>query len=45
MPAMTMTFAVADTTHLAMLKKGDRVDIQVAEIAGAPKVVNFRMQH
>ncbi len=45
MPAMTMTFAVADTTHLAMLHTGDAVDIQVANQSGVVQIVDFRMQH
>jgi Cu/Ag efflux protein CusF len=42
MPAMTMTFAVTDPALLAKLKRGDRIDIEVANIAGAATVVNFR---
>ena len=45
MPAMTMTFAVADPTHLAMLHKGDPVDIQLDQRNGLVQVVDFRMQH
>lgn len=45
MPAMTMTFPVADPIHLNMLKRGDRIEVQVAEIAGTPKIINFRMRH
>jgi Cu(I)/Ag(I) efflux system protein CusF len=44
MPPMTMTFAVADATQLASLKKGDRVEIQVADLEGAATIVNFRTQ-
>ena len=45
MPAMTMTFAVADTATLALLQKGDPVDIQVGNRNGAMEVVNFRTPH
>ena len=42
MPAMTMTFAVGDPAMLSKLKRGDQVDIEVANIAGSATVVNFR---
>lgn len=45
MPAMTMTFPVADTTHLKMLKKGDRVVIDVANESGVVKITGFTMKH
>lgn len=45
MPAMTMTFPVADPTHLAMLRKGDPVDIEVANENGEVKIIDFHMQH
>lgn len=45
MPAMTMTFPVQDTAHLRMLKPGDQVQIQAADVGGTVKVVNVRMQH
>lgn len=45
MPVMTMTFPVSDPTHLAMLHKGDPVDIQIANDNGVVKVLDFRMQH
>lgn len=45
MPAMTINFPVADTAHLAMLHKGDEVDIQCEHCSGVVKVVNFRMEH
>ncbi|GJE04131.1 MULTISPECIES: copper-binding protein [Methylobacterium] len=45
MPAMTMTFPVQDTAHLRMLKPGDQVQFQAAEIGGTVKIVNVRMQH
>jgi Cu(I)/Ag(I) efflux system protein CusF len=45
MPAMTMTFPVADPTHLAMLHKGDPVDIEVANENGEVKIIDFHMQH
>lgn len=44
MPAMTMTLAVNDSALLATLKPGYQLDIEVANIAGAATVVNFR-QH
>lgn len=43
MPAMTINFPVADTAHLAMLHKGDEVDIQCEHRGGVVRVVNFRM--
>jgi Cu/Ag efflux protein CusF len=42
MPAMTMTLAVTDPALLGKLKRGDQIDIEVANIAGAATVVNFR---
>ena len=45
MPAMSMTFQVADTTHLAMLAKGDKVDIQLDINSGSVEITNFRMYH
>ena len=42
MPAMTMTFGIADPSSLSALKKGQRVDIQVENVGGAGKIVNFR---
>ena len=45
MPAMTMTFPVQDSAHLRMLKPGDQVQIQAADIGGTVKIVNVRMQH
>lgn len=45
MPAMTMTFPVADPTHLAMLHKGDPVDMQLGKQNGVVQIVDFRMQH
>lgn len=45
MPAMTMTFPVAETTHLKMLHKGDRVTIHVVNDGGVVKVVGFKMKH
>ena len=42
MPAMTMTLAVTDPSLLGKLKRGDQIDIEVANIAGAVTVVNFR---
>lgn len=45
MPAMTMTFPVADPTHLSMLHKGDPIDIQVVDDAGVVKILDFRMKH
>lgn len=45
MPAMTMTFPVADTTHLKMLKKGDRVVINVVNDGDMVKITGFTMKH
>lgn len=45
MPAMTINFPVADTARLAMLHKGDEVDIQCEHRGGVVKVVNFRMEN
>lgn len=45
MPAMTMTFPVEDSTHLAMLHKGDVVQIHVVSRDGAVKIVDFQMNH
>jgi Cu/Ag efflux protein CusF len=45
MPAMTMTLAVTDQAVLAKLKRGDRLDIEVADIAGAATVVDFRQRN
>jgi Cu/Ag efflux protein CusF len=42
MPAMTMTFGVTDPSRLPTLKRGQRVDIQVENVGGAGKIVNFR---
>jgi Cu/Ag efflux protein CusF len=45
MPAMTMTFPVTDPTHLAMLHKGDPVEIEVANDNGVVKILDFHMNH
>ena|SRR5208337_1289931 len=45
MPAMTMTFPVADPTHLTMLHKGDPVKIEVANQNGTVQIIDFKMQH
>jgi Cu/Ag efflux protein CusF len=45
MPAMTMTFPVADPTHLPMLHKGDPVEIEVANQDGTVRIIDFHMQH
>ena len=45
MPAMTMIFPVADPTHLSMLHKGDPIDIEVADVGGVVKILDFRMRH
>jgi Cu/Ag efflux protein CusF len=45
MPAMTMTFPVVDPTHLSMLHKGDPIDIEVADVGGEVKILDFRMNH
>ena len=42
MPAMTMTFGVVDPSRLSTFKKGQRVDIQVENVGGTGKIVNFR---
>lgn len=45
MPAMTMTFALADPAHLRMLKPGDTVDIQAANQGGVVRITDVRMRH
>lgn len=45
MPAMTMTFPVADPTHLTMLHTGDPVEIEVANQNGTVQIIDFKMQH
>lgn len=45
MPAMTMTFPVAETTHLKMLKRGDRVIIDVVNEGGVVTITGFTMKH
>ena len=45
MPAMSMTFPVEDGPHLAMLRVGDAVNIQVASRDGVVKITGFRMNH
>jgi Cu/Ag efflux protein CusF len=45
MPAMTMTFPLEDTTHLAMLHKGDAILIHVVNKDGVVKIVHFKMNH
>lgn len=45
MPAMTMTFPVADRSHLSMVKVGDEVDIQAANQGGVVQIVAIRMGH
>lgn len=45
MPAMTMTFPVADPTHLSMLHKGDPVEIELSNENGEVKIIDFRMRH
>jgi Cu/Ag efflux protein CusF len=42
MPAMTMALAVTDPALLGKLKRGDQIDIEVSNVAGAATVVNFR---
>lgn len=44
MPAMNMTFAVADTDTLALLQNGNSVGIQVQNRHGAVQLVDFRVQ-
>ena len=41
MPAMTMTFGVAKPAHVAAVKKGDQISIQLAK-RGAWQVVDYR---
>ena len=43
MPAMRINFPVADSAQLAMLHKGDEVDIQCEHRGGVVRVVNFRI--
>lgn len=45
MPGMTMTFPVADRSHLSMVKVGDEVDIQAANQGGVVQIVAIRMGH
>ena len=45
MPPMSMTFPVEDGPHLAMLRVGDAVNIQVASRDGVVKITGFRMNH
>jgi Cu/Ag efflux protein CusF len=45
MPAMSMTFPVEDSPHLAMLRAGEAIDIQVANRDGVVKITGFRMNH
>jgi Cu/Ag efflux protein CusF len=42
MPAMTMALAVTDPALLGKLKRGDQIDIEVSNVAGAATIVNFR---
>jgi Cu/Ag efflux protein CusF len=43
MPAMRINFPVADSAQLAMLHKGDEVDIQCEHRGGVVRVLNFRI--
>lgn len=45
MPAMSMTFPVADTNHLRMVKVGDEVEVQAADQGGVVRIVTIRMGH
>ncbi len=45
MKAMTMRLPVTDPSHLGMLKPGDQVQIQAADLEGRIRIVNVRMQH
>lgn len=44
MPAMTMSFPVRESVQFQMLKPGDRIQVQVADINGVIRIVNYRMQ-
>ena len=44
MPAMTVTFPAGDSSHLAMLHKGDAIEIHAANRGGVIQV-DFRMNH
>ncbi|WP_053081547.1 copper-binding protein [Methylobacterium aquaticum] len=45
MPAMTMSFPVRESVHFDMLRPGDKVQIQVADVGGVIRIINYRMQH
>lgn len=45
MSAQTMTFPVTDATHLSMLRKGDRVEIEVAKAKGVVRIIDIHMRH
>ncbi len=45
MPAMTMTFSAGDSSHLAMIHKGETVAIHVANCRGVVQIVDFHMSH
>lgn len=45
MPAMTMTFGIAEGVHLNMVKIGSSVDIQIDKHNGLIKIIDIRMRH
>lgn len=45
MPAMSMTLSAGGNVHLKMLKKGDRVTVDVEKQGGVPVVTGFKMRH
>ncbi|MBX9934613.1 MAG: copper-binding protein [Methylobacterium sp.] len=45
MPAMSMTFPIADRVHLTKMKAGDTMEFQAANQDGVVRIVNVRMNH
>lgn len=45
MPAMSMTFPIADRGHLSKMKAGDTLEFQAANQGGVVRIVNVRMNH
>lgn len=45
MPAMSMTFPIADRAHLTKMKAGDTMEFQAANQGGVVRIVNVRMNH
>lgn len=45
MPAMTMTFPLADRAHLREMKAGDTMRFQAANQGGVVRIVSVRMEH